>query len=272
MREKHFFGRPWTFSLSALVIIALTLCACGRKGSNATAEDANEKPPAAPERTAITYYGQGTFLFVDDDLRVVIAPHDDRVGYPMEEISADVVLSRDDPAAGEQAKAVKGNPQIIDKPGKHEVKGVTFRAIEATRAKPGAEPEKDMIYCFKLKDVNYCHLGGLGAKLSDQQVKEIGPVDVVMVPVGGGYTLDAKQAWAAVEQLNAMLILPTHYRTEKTKAELGLETLDPFLETAAEKDSEGKPKALVNRGMQTMMMSPAGVPTAIRIIYVLKPW
>jgi len=129
-----------------------------------------------------------------------------------------------------------------------------------------------IIYAFEWEDVRFCHLGSFGGRLHADQVKAIGAVDVLMVPVGGGLALDANEAWAVIERLNPTMILPMHYQTEKTKAELGLETLDPFLEMAAERDSEGKPKALVNRGMQTMMMSPAGVPTAIRIIYVLKPW
>jgi len=269
------FSRSWMFCLSALVALALGLCACAPKGTNATAEDTNAepKPAVAQDEIAITHYGQGAFLLADQDRSIVISPHDDRVGYAMEEITADVVLIRDNPAAREQAKVVEGEPEIIDKVGEREVKEVTFRAIAALRgAKEGAEPEKDIIYAFELSEVKFCHLGGLGTKLTDQQVKAIGPVDVLMIPVGGGTALDAEGAWAVIGQLKPKMVLPMHYQTEKTKAELGLQPLDPFKELASEKDETGKPRAIVLGGGHTMVVSKARLPTAVCILYALKPW
>ena len=260
------FSHPRIFCLSALAALALSLCACGPKGTNATTDSANGEPPppTASEDISITYYGHDAFLLAND-VRIAIAPHDDRIGYGMDSIKADVVLISDSDADREQAKIIEGNPEIIDKPGEHEVKGVAVHGIEA------APPEKNIIYRFALKGVKYCHLAGLGDKLSDEQVKAIGPVHVLMLPVGGGTALDAEKAWAVADQLKPKMILPMHYHTEKTKADLGLQGLDPFLEGASEPDSSGRPRALVNRGVQTMMMSTDRMP-GMCMVYVLKPW
>lgn len=260
------FSRSWMFCLSALVALALGVCACGRKGTEATPNtpEAQDGPSLKEGEIAITYYGHDAFLLAND-VRIAIAPHDDRIGYGMDSIEADVVLTRQ--ADLDQAKGVEGGPQIVAESGEHKVNGVTVRGVEAYAA-----VGTGIIYAFELEAVRFCHLGSLGGKLDAEQVKAIGPVDLLMIPVGGGTALDADGAWAVIGQLKPKMVLPMHYQTEKTKVELGLQPLDPFKELASEKDETGKPRAIALGGGHTMVVSKARLPTAVCILYALKPW
>ena len=83
---------------------------------------------------------------------------------------------------------------------------------------------ENTIFCFSLDGIRICHLGDLGHILSPSQIREIGPVDMLFLPVGGRYTIDARDADEVMDQLNPALVVPMHYRTEKLCFELnGLE-------------------------------------------------
>jgi L-ascorbate metabolism protein UlaG (beta-lactamase superfamily) len=133
------------------------------------------------------------------------------------------------------------------------------------------------IYCFELQDVKFCHLRLSRIEVTDELVKEIGPVDVLMLPVGNppvkADVSSALQAWAAVGRLNAKMVLPMRYQTEKTKPELGLEPIDPFREVASKAETDGRKEAFVLGGGHSMRISTSNLPQGpMRIVYVLKPW
>ena len=99
--------------------------------------------------------------------------------------------------------------------------------------KQGAERGPNTIYVYKAEEFTIAHLGDLGHLLTDAQVEAIGDVDVVMIPVGGTYTLDAKTAAAVIGQIEPKIIIPMHYKVpglevvldgvEKFIKELGLD-------------------------------------------------
>jgi L-ascorbate metabolism protein UlaG (beta-lactamase superfamily) len=118
--------------------------------------------------------------------------------------------------------AVKGNPQVVKDSGIYKdikIKGIATAHDEAG----GSERGPNIIFCFDVDGVNICHCGDLGHVLTETQVKAIGTVDVLMIPVGGGPTLDAATADKVIEQLKPKIILPMHYRTEKISFPLGVE-------------------------------------------------
>jgi L-ascorbate metabolism protein UlaG (beta-lactamase superfamily) len=71
------------------------------------------------------------------------------------------------------------------------------------------------IFCFDVGGIRVCHLGDLGHLLDDRQVKEIGNVDILLIPVGGYFTIDARAASQVCNQLKPSIIMPMHYKTEK---------------------------------------------------------
>ena len=115
--------------------------------------------------------------------------------------------------------AVKGNPLVLNKA--EEIKGIKDKSIKIKAVMTahddagGTKRGTNVIFCFEVDGVKICHCGDLGHVLTDAQVKAIGAVDVLMVPVGGFFTVDAAGVTKVCEQLKPKIILPMHYLTEK---------------------------------------------------------
>lgn len=124
-------------------------------------------------------------------------------------------------------------------PGEYDVKGVTIIGVPTFHdGKAGEERGNNIVFKFAIDEVNICHLGDLGHKLTDAQVGQIGDVDILLVPVGGSYTIDAKIAAEVVAQIEPFVVIPMHYNRSGLEAKLAekLEGVDKFLK---EMGSEG---------------------------------
>jgi len=112
--------------------------------------------------------------------------------------------------------AVRGNPEVVSWAGRTTAKGIEVKGIASYHDEVGGELRgNNIIFCFELDGIRICHLGDLGHLLDDKQVKEIGSVDILFIPVGGYYTIDAKAATQVCSQLKPRVIIPMHYKTEK---------------------------------------------------------
>jgi L-ascorbate metabolism protein UlaG (beta-lactamase superfamily) len=96
------------------------------------------------------------------------------------------------------------------------VSSIEFKGIPTYHdASQGKERGESTIFCFTIDSVRLCHLGDLGHPLSSKEIFEIGEVDVLMIPVGGFYTIDAKVATEVMNSLKPRLVIPMHFKTEK---------------------------------------------------------
>ncbi len=123
--------------------------------------------------------------------------------------------------------AVKGKPVVVTS-GPAKVKDINISGIptfhdEANGTKRGS----NVIFCFDIDDLRICHLGDLGHELNDKQVAELGKVDILMIPVGGYYTIDAAAATKVVNHINPRVVVPMHYKTGKCG--YPIEGVEPFL-------------------------------------------
>ena len=143
--------------------------------------------------------------------------------------NADIVVVSHGHYDHNNIKAISGAPFIIDGPGEYEIKGVSIKGLVGFHdQKQGEERGLDTIYLIELDDLRICHLGDLGQpRLTDEQIEEIGEVDILLIPVGGVYTIDARQAVEIAEQLEPSLIIPMHYKIPGLK--IGLDSADKFL-------------------------------------------
>jgi L-ascorbate metabolism protein UlaG (beta-lactamase superfamily) len=93
----------------------------------------------------------------------------------------------------------------------------------------GSELGFNTVYVIHLDDVVFCHLGDLGHELTQTQIEEIGNVDVLFVPVGGGETIGPAEASSVISQIEPRLVIPMHYATNQLSFEQPLAPLDKFL-------------------------------------------
>ncbi len=121
---------------------------------------------------------------------------------------------------------------IVDKEGEYEIAGVLVTALKTFHDNvEGEERGKNLVFSMVMDGLNFVHLGDLGHKLSSSQIEKLGVVDVLMIPVGGVYTINVETALEVVKDISPSYVIPMHYKTEKSREDLAkLSTLSNFLE------------------------------------------
>lgn len=178
----------------------------------------------------INWFGQSLFKLKGKSTTVVIDPFDpEMVGLKLpKDLNCQLVLSTHDHGDHNNISAAEGNPVSITGPGEYEVSGVSVRGVQSFHDNSqGSERGKNTIYHILIDGVNIVHVGDLGHQLTDEQISEIGTVDILMVPVGGNYTIDAEGASKVVASLEPRIVIPMHYKIDGLKVDIG--ELDPFL-------------------------------------------
>jgi len=170
----------------------------------------------------IKWYGHASFLLTSDQgTKIITDPYEPggfggAIAYAPIPDEADIVLVSHDHADHNYVQGLRGKPQVIKGNGSHKAKGMEFRGISAFHdGRKGSERGPNTIFCFTLDGVKICHLGDLGHVLSEQEAGQIGPVDVLLMPVGGVYTIDPAQATQTAQEINPKIIIPMHYKTPR---------------------------------------------------------
>ena len=145
---------------------------------------------------------------------MVTDPFDAKIGLKAPSLEADIVTVSHDHYDHNNVKALRGQPYIINMAGEYDVKGVSVQGVEsrhggAADKKPGG----NIIYRFQIDDISVSHLGDLGHVLENKQLEVLSGTDILLIPVGGKYTLDAKQAVEVVSQVEPRIVIPMHYKT-----------------------------------------------------------
>jgi L-ascorbate metabolism protein UlaG (beta-lactamase superfamily) len=192
----------------------------------------------------VEWFGQSAFRLDADGKTVAIDPFGDMSAlsrdrgiqwdYPaIAGVEPDLLLVTHEHGDHNAVDSIDGEPHTLrSTAGTHEspVGQVTGVASEHDDA-AGTERGPNTIFCFELDGVRVCHMGDFGQSgLRPEQAEAIGDVDLLFVPVGGGFTIGAEQAALIVERLAPRWVVPMHYRTPRIGF---LETADAFLEGAA---------------------------------------
>jgi L-ascorbate metabolism protein UlaG (beta-lactamase superfamily) len=155
--------------------------------------------------------------------------------YPaIENVSADLLLVTHEHLDHNAVEVIGGDPPVLrSTAGRHESPVGEIVGI-ASEHDPvaGTERGPNTIFVFELDGVRIAHFGDFGQlALRDEQTAAIGEIDLLIVPVGGGPTTDAAQAYEIVERLKPRWVIPMHYRTPKIGF---LEPADAFIEKFGE--------------------------------------
>lgn len=191
----------------------------------------------------ITWAGQSCFQISvsnskDHQAEIVIDPFDEKIGLKLPNLSADVLLVTHDHDDHSNVKGVKGDPFLIAGPGEYEVKGIFIQGIASFHDDvAGSERGNNTIYTMEVEGMRICHLGDLGQKqLTDDQLDKIGTVDILMIPVGGTYTISSVEAPKIIGQIDPKIIIPMHFGLPKLKSDL--DDVNKFLKAMGKNSSE----------------------------------
>lgn len=176
----------------------------------------------------IQYYGHSCFKITakpagrgQDDVTIFIDPFDKSVGLRPPQGSADLALVTHDHYDHNNVSALRGEPRVIDIPGEYSVKGVNIIGITSFHdTKNGAERGLNTIYIAETEDIRICHLGDLGTELNEKQLDQIDGVDILMIPIGGKYTIDGEKAAEMAKKVEPGIIIPMHYKIKGSTIDL----------------------------------------------------
>ena len=195
----------------------------------------------------IFWHGQSCFEIItapakNSQVKIVIDPFSEEIGLRVPKLEADILLISHSHYDHNNVKAVSGNPFLISGPGEYEIKGIFIQGIDSWHdQKGGIDRGGNTIYTILAEDLKICHLGELGQKeLSEEQLEKISEVDILMIPVGGVFTISAKEALKIMSQIEPKIIIPMHYALPKLK--IKLDSVDKFLKSLGIKKLEPQNK------------------------------
>ncbi len=176
----------------------------------------------------ISYFGHSCFKIEEkingENVVVVTDPFDKEVGLKVPNVEADIVTVSHEHSDHNNVSALRKNPFVINCAGEFDVKGVIVEGINSLH---GGDKGNNIIFRIDVEGVSLAHLGDLGDILDNKQLEKLGGVDILFVPVGGKYTLDAKKAVEVISQIEPRIVVPMHYKTKDSK--IDIDGLDKFI-------------------------------------------
>jgi L-ascorbate metabolism protein UlaG (beta-lactamase superfamily) len=212
----------------------------------------------------ITWLGHSCFKLQDkvgtDGVTVITDPYDKETGLKMPSLEADIVTVSHDHHDHNNIAALRGNPFVIDCAGEYDFKGVLVEGIDSYHDEDeGKTRGGNIIYRIEVEDISIVHLGDLAHILDNSQLEKLVGTDILIVPVGGKYTLDAKKAVEVISQIEPRIVIPMHYQTEGLAID-GLDPIEKFvkelgIEPSREEKLKISKKDLPQEDMELVILS-----------------
>lgn len=195
----------------------------------------------------IAWYGQSCFKIESRGLTIAVDPYDKSIGLNPPHFKADILLSTHAHFDHANLTALQGEPVVISGPGEYEVKGVGIRGVQTFHDNSeGKERGLNTVYVIALEDMKLCHLGDFGEeKAREDTLEDIGDVDILMIPVGGTYTIDGKAAAQLTKQIEPRMVIPMHYALPGLK--VSLSSVGSFLKEMGVKGPESPDKLVIKK-------------------------
>lgn len=163
----------------------------------------------------------GAFLFLLEEstgTAIITDPYDKKLtGFEMPGLRADVVTCSHNHADHNYVIGVKGSPKIINRPGLFEFAGVKITSIPSYHDnQSGKLRGANLVFKFRIDGIDICHMGDIGQDITPELADALMPVNILLIPVGGNYTIDAEQA-DYVTTLMPDVVIPMHFKTPIAK-------------------------------------------------------
>ena len=211
----------------------------------------------------ITWLGHSCFRLHDADMVVVTDPYPTSVGLRIDNRPASVVTVSNTHPNHNNAESIEGDPRVFSNPGEYEYNGVTVRGVMTPLADGQPQEERNVAFSIEIGAINVCHLGDISIPLTTRLIDELKPVDVVLVPTGGHCTIDMDQVYQTLQDLDAKIVIPMHYKTEGINVDV--DSIDNFVRRMGLDEIQAQPRLVVtstNLGtdMRVVVMTNQGRP------------
>jgi len=212
----------------------------------------------------IVWLGHSSFKISFSSAKAITDPFNKTsVGINFSKEEADIVTVSHDHDDHNSVDSVGSVKRVINGPGEYEIEGVSVIGIASFHDdNKGADRGKNTMYVFEADGLRLAHLGDLGHKLSEKQIDNLGDIDILMLPVGGVYTIDSKTAADVARSIEANIIVPMYYKVPGLNEKVfgSLESVEPFITALGSKRVDA-PKLSVKRNEEL---------TEEQVVYVLE--
>jgi|TARA_B100000809_G_C15011652_1_gene485162 L-ascorbate metabolism protein UlaG (beta-lactamase superfamily) len=196
-------------------------------------------------------------------MTVVTDPYPASVGLRVDNRPAEIVTVSNTHPNHNNADGVDGGPKVFSNPGEYEFNGVTARGVMTPLAEGQPQEERNVAFTIEIGGINICHLGDISIPMTTRMIDDLKPIDVVLVPTGGHCTLDMDQVFQTLQDLDAKIVIPMHYKTEGINVEV--DPIDNFVRRMGLDDVQPSPRLVVtstNLGtdMRVVVMTSQGRP------------
>jgi len=194
----------------------------------------------------ITWLGHSCFRIKGSQAVIITDPYPPDLGYTLGKQTANIVTISHQHPSHSYIKGVGGEYHVVNGPGEYEISGVLIIGVDTYHdTQRGQVRGKNTVYVMEIDGVSVCHLGDLGHVPSSEQLEEMGNINVLLLPVGGGSTISAAIATEVMRQVEPNIVIPMHYKTPAIKREL--DTVDVFLKEMGRGQVEPRPKLNVSK-------------------------
>ena len=164
----------------------------------------------------IKWFGHACFkLSFSQGPYVVTDPFDDHVGYPLCETEADIVTTSHGHGDHNYVESINGKPTVLNRPGMFTFDDLLVRAVKSYHdAENGTRRGENLIFIYESDDLKIAHLGDLGHEPDLKQYAALDGTDVLLIPIGGYYTIDTDTALKVIEEIKPRLVIPMHFNTD----------------------------------------------------------
>ena len=178
----------------------------------------------------IIYHGHAMFeIRSGDNIKIVLDPYNEEIKTVLPDVSGDIVLVSHDHYDHSNVSIIKGNPLIVNKVMEDKnIKGINIEGIQTYHdTQKGQMRGNNIIFKFIVDEIVFVHMGDLGHDINFEVTQKLKNVDILMIPVGGLYTIDASMATKIINKLAPSLVIPMHYKEADSKLEV--DKIDSFL-------------------------------------------
>jgi len=193
----------------------------------------------------ITSFGQSSFKIKGKTATLVTDPYDSAftgLKFP-KHVEADIVTVSHNHEDHNAISQIEGNPFVVSGPGEYEIKGVGIVGIPSDHG--NGIKEINTIYRIEMEDLSIVHLGDLGRMLTSTEIDELDGVDILMIPVGGTYTIDAAMAGKLVAEIEPSIVIPMHYL--RPGLTFNLAPVSAFLKEMGQETITAQPKLTISK-------------------------
>lgn len=191
----------------------------------------------------ISWLGHSCFRLRSNEIVVVTDPFPESLGLKPDTRPATVVTISNTHPNHSNWEGVPGDPRVFTAPGEYEYSGVSVRGVMTPLSEGMKQEQRNVAYSMEMEGINLCHLGDITEPLTPRHINELSPVDVLLLPAGGGCTLAVDRMLQTMRDLDPKVVIPMHYSIPNISVQL--ENVDVFLRLMGTGETQPQPRLSV---------------------------